>query len=209
MISYKTVKGETESVTVIEKSKFICSLKGIEDETAAKEYVEKIRKKYYDATHNCYAYIADENALVRKFSDDGEPQGTAGLPMLNVLQASGLKKTVAVVARYFGGIKLGAGGLCRAYSGAVAGAIEKSATALYTEAEFFTVVTDYSQLKKLPTFSDGAEIIGQEFVGEVRIKIAVKAEENNLIKVKERLSGAFGGAVKIIPEGKGFFGFSV
>ena len=81
-----TVKGEKENLIVIERSKFICNIKGVENEEEAKEFIDLIRKKHSLATHNCYAYIADDKGLVQKFSDDGEPQGTAGLPMLEVLK---------------------------------------------------------------------------------------------------------------------------
>ena len=84
---YFTVDGEFENTIVIERSKFICSVKGINDESEAKQFVEEIRKKHSLANHNCYAYIADEKGLVQKFSDAGEPQGTAGMPMLEVLKS--------------------------------------------------------------------------------------------------------------------------
>ena len=83
---YFTVDGEKENVIVIERSKFICSIKGINNEQEAKEFIEYIRKKHSIANHNCYAYIADDLGLIQKFSDAGEPQGTAGLPMLEVLK---------------------------------------------------------------------------------------------------------------------------
>ena len=122
---YLTVNGICENLIVIEKSKFICYIKGINSENDAKSFIDEIKKKNSMATHNCYAYIADEKGLIKKFSDDGEPQGTAGLPMLEVLQNSNLKKVVSVVTRYFGGIKLGVGGLSRAYGGSVSECLKK------------------------------------------------------------------------------------
>jgi uncharacterized YigZ family protein len=123
---YFTVDGETENVIVIERSKFICYLSHCENEEDAKNFISAIKKQNSLANHNCYAYIADDFGLVQKFSDDGEPQGTAGLPMLDVLKAKKLFKTVVVVTRYFGGIKLGTGGLTRAYGGSVVSALEKA-----------------------------------------------------------------------------------
>ena len=102
MNSFKTVKGIAEEVTVVQRSKFICTVKGVESEEDAKAFIAEIRKKHSLATHNCYAYIADEKGLIQKFSDDGEPQGTAGMPILNVLKSQSLYKTAAVVTRYFG-----------------------------------------------------------------------------------------------------------
>ena len=93
ILEYNTILGETESTTVIEHSKFICNLKRIENEDDAKEFISVIRKRHSLANHHCYAYIADENGLNMKFSDDGEPQGTAGMPMLDVLKSKKVYKT--------------------------------------------------------------------------------------------------------------------
>ena len=122
---YLTVKDFSQNEIIIEKSKFICSVKRVNNEDEAKEFVAFIRGKYPDATHNCYAYIADENGFYIKFSDDGEPQGTAGMPMLEVLKNKKLFCTATVVTRYFGGVKLGAGGLVRAYADSVVKGVEK------------------------------------------------------------------------------------
>ena len=112
--SFLSVNGENISETVIERSKFITRVKRISGEDEAREFIESVRKKHSDATHNCYAYVASEDGNLMKFSDDGEPQGTAGMPMLDVLRNKKIMMTVAVVTRYFGGVKLGAGGLVRA-----------------------------------------------------------------------------------------------
>lgn len=124
MKSYLSVKRNIVDETVIEKSRFICTLKKVDGEDDAKAFVLGVKQKYPDATHNCYAYIADEGGFYVKFSDDGEPQGTAGLPMLETLKVKNLKKVAVVVTRYFGGIKLGTGGLARAYSGCVNKAVD-------------------------------------------------------------------------------------
>ena len=114
--SYLSVSGETENETVIERSRFICRVKRVESEDDARAFIEEVRKKHSTATHNCYAYVASEDGNLMKFSDDGEPQGTAGMPMLEVLKNRKLYRVAVVVTRYFGGIKLGAGGLVRAYT---------------------------------------------------------------------------------------------
>ncbi|MDE7084622.1 MAG: YigZ family protein, partial [Clostridia bacterium] len=116
---YKSVAGETVTEKIIEKSRFITVSRHICGDDEAKAFVAEISKKHADATHNCYAYVCDKLGNILRFSDDGEPQGTAGMPMLEVLRANGLCETAVVVTRYFGGIKLGAGGLVRAYSGCV------------------------------------------------------------------------------------------
>lgn len=110
------LKHEISNTTVIEKSRFICYMKQIRSEEEYRDYLSEIRKKHRDATHVCSAMICHS---IRRSSDDGEPSGTAGVPILNVLDKNGLDETCALVVRYFGGIKLGAGGLIRAYSSAV------------------------------------------------------------------------------------------
>ncbi|MFE8701688.1 YigZ family protein [Cytobacillus sp. FJAT-54145] len=112
---YYTVKGEGEHEIVIEKSRFIAHVSRAETEEEAQSFIQDIKKKHWDATHNCSAYLIGENDLIQKANDDGEPSGTAGVPILEVLKKRKLKDTVVVITRYFGGIKLGAGGLIRAY----------------------------------------------------------------------------------------------
>jgi uncharacterized YigZ family protein len=112
---YNTVKGYGENEINIERSRFIAYVNRAETEEEAQAFIADIKKKHWDANHNCSAYMIGENNLIQKANDDGEPSGTAGVPMLEVLKKRGLKDTVVVVTRYFGGIKLGAGGLIRAY----------------------------------------------------------------------------------------------
>lgn len=123
MKDYLSVTGETVTEYTIERSRFITHLAGIGNEEEARAYVAKIKKEHSLAAHNCYAYIADELGNVQKFSDDGEPQGTAGQPMLNVFEREGIENVLCVVTRYFGGILLGTGGLVRAYTAAAKDAL--------------------------------------------------------------------------------------
>jgi uncharacterized YigZ family protein len=116
---YNTVKGYGENEINIERSRFITYVSRTETEDEAQSFIADIKKKNWDANHNCSAYIIGENNLIQKANDDGEPSGTAGVPMLEVLKKRDLKDTVVVVTRYFGGIKLGTGGLIRAYGKAV------------------------------------------------------------------------------------------
>lgn len=112
---YLTVKEAGEHEIIIQKSRFIAHIKRTETELEAQEFIQSLKKKYWDATHNCSAYLIGENDQIQKANDDGEPSGTAGVPILEVLKRRKLKDTAVVVTRYFGGIKLGAGGLIRAY----------------------------------------------------------------------------------------------
>ncbi|MFP3419248.1 YigZ family protein [Bacillus sp. A015] len=120
---YLTVKSRGEHEIVIEKSRFICHIQRAVSEEEAQAFIQSIKKQHWNATHNCSAYLIGEHDMIQKANDDGEPSGTAGVPMLEVLKKRKLKDTVVVVTRYFGGIKLGAGGLIRAYGKSVSEAI--------------------------------------------------------------------------------------
>ena len=124
MNSYKTIKQPARKEYVINKSRFIGHACPCQTEEQALAFLKRIREEYRDATHNCYAYVIGENAGIMRYSDDGEPGGTAGLPMMEVLKARGVVNLCVVVTRYFGGILLGAGGLCRAYTKAAKDALD-------------------------------------------------------------------------------------
>lgn len=147
MKEYVTI-GNTETVaeTVIEKSRFIASAIHVDSVDAAVEFVNAKKKQYFDATHNCYAYVVGDRV---KFSDDGEPQGTAGMPIYECIKNNGLDCLCVVVTRYFGGIKLGAGGLVRAYSGSCAEVLKQCEKLQMTDCTRAEVVIDYSLLKPL------------------------------------------------------------
>ena len=124
---FKTIKQDTSAEIVEKKSKFIANIFYIESQEEAEEKIKAISKKYFDARHNCYAYsVFTKNGILNKFSDDGEPSGTAGAPMLNILTSKGITNILVIVTRYFGGILLGTGGLVRAYTGATQEALEKT-----------------------------------------------------------------------------------
>lgn len=124
---FKTIKEDTSAEIVEKKSRFIANVFYIENVEEAEEKIKEIKKKYFDARHNCFAYrIATESKIVERFSDDGEPSGTAGAPMLTVLEGNNLANILVVVTRYFGGTLLGTGGLIRAYTLSVKSALEKT-----------------------------------------------------------------------------------
>ena len=203
---YLTVAGEYENLIVIERSKFICYLKGIENEEDAKEFVAKIKKQNSLATHNCYAYIADEKGLIQKFSDDGEPQGTAGLPMLETLKAKKIFKVVAVVTRYFGGIKLGTGGLARAYSGSVSTAIDMANIVNNERVDFVKFKLDYEGYSKLLKINlEQAVITKTDFSTGVEVEFAVK--EDFLQAFLQKVKDVFNGKIEFENVGKGFYPF--
>lgn len=150
VLDYKIIYGDIESIhvsqTEVKKSKFITYIKKVENEEDAISFVNQIKKKHHDASHNCSAFVIGTNAEIVRSSDDGEPQGTAGRPMLDVLLGSGIVNIVAVVTRYFGGTELGRGGLTRAYSGAVQVGMETLPVAIMTLGKRVEIHTDYSTI---------------------------------------------------------------
>ncbi|MDN6193901.1 MAG: YigZ family protein [Alkalibacterium gilvum] len=123
MENHRTIKQYGSHELIIKKSRFICTLARTETEDEAQTFIERIKKEHWKATHNCSAYLINGQTLIQRASDDGEPSGTAGVPILEVLKKQKLQNVTAVVTRYFGGIKLGAGGLIRAYGKATSGAL--------------------------------------------------------------------------------------
>ncbi len=207
--SYKSLSGECVTQKVIEKSKFITTSRHVSGEEEARVFIAEISKKYSDATHNCYAYIADSLGNFPRFSDDGEPQGTAGMPMLEVLKNNGLYEVCVVVTRYFGGIKLGAGGLVRAYSGAVAENIDAAAKVLYEVCAESLYITDYSNVDTAIRFFSGrgANILSTEYLNDVRFTVAVKKAEEE--KFDSSLVNALNGRVTIKKLKEYFFPFKI
>ncbi|MGE7906128.1 YigZ family protein [Peribacillus sp. NPDC094092] len=149
LTQYLTVAGRGEHEIVIEKSRFISHIARVETEDAAQAFIQEIKKKHKDATHNCSAYIIGEQNQIQKALDDGEPSGTAGVPILEVLKKKDLKDTAVVVTRYFGGIKLGAGGLIRAYSKATSEGINTTGVVVRKLMRVISTTVDYTWLGKL------------------------------------------------------------
>jgi uncharacterized YigZ family protein len=146
---YYTVKGNGEHEIVIQKSRFIAHVARVETEEAAQGFIQRIKKENWNATHNCSAYLIGENDHIQKANDDGEPSGTAGVPILEVLKKKHLKDTVVVVTRYFGGIKLGAGGLIRAYGKSTSEGINATGIVERKLMKVMSTVIDYTWLGKI------------------------------------------------------------
>ena len=145
---YTTVAKQAEAEIVEKRSKFISAIKSVETEEAALEFLNELRQKYWNATHNVYAYIIEENNIMR-YSDDGEPGGTAGLPVLDLLKKEGLSNLIVVVTRYFGGILLGTGGLVHAYSKAAGAAVETAGLMDMILCRQITINCEYTLLGRL------------------------------------------------------------
>lgn len=146
---YYTVKHNGEHEIVIQKSRFIAHVMRAETEEEAQAFIQKIKKEHWNATHNCSAYLIGEHDQIQKANDDGEPSGTAGVPILEVLKKKHLKDTVVVVTRYFGGIKLGAGGLIRAYGKATSEGIEATGIVERKLMRVMATKIDYTWLGKV------------------------------------------------------------
>ncbi|MEW1697317.1 YigZ family protein [Streptomyces sp. NPDC093249] len=146
---YRTPAREGVHETEINRSRFLCALAPVADEREAQEFVARVRREHPTATHNCYAYVLGADASVQKASDDGEPGGTAGVPMLQMLLRRDMRYVAAVVTRYYGGVKLGAGGLIRAYGGVVGEAIDTLGTVTRQRFRLATVTVDHQRAGKL------------------------------------------------------------
>ena len=146
---YFTIKRHGEHEIVIQKSRFIAHVTRAETEEKAQEFIQRIKKQHWNATHNCSAYMIGENDQIQKANDDGEPSGTAGVPILEVLKKRKLKDTAVVVTRYFGGIKLGAGGLIRAYGKAASEGLDAAGIVERRLMRIMHTAVDYTWLGKL------------------------------------------------------------
>ena len=203
---YFCVTGRSEYEIVINRSRFITTLVPIENAEQAFDEIKKISKKYSDATHNCYAFVSNRENTEQRFSDDGEPQGTAGMPMLEVLKKRNVRMVLAVVTRYFGGIKLGAGGLVSAYSRSVSEALDNAKVVRCDRAKFYEVVCDYSDFRRLSDEAEKrAQITATEYGNKVTFDFAVTLENENALI--EKLTDVSSGKAQITYTGEGFFGF--
>ena len=177
--NYLTVKGYGESEIVISKSRFLTYIERAETEEDAISFIERIKKMHHNATHNCSAYMIGEHDHIQKANDDGEPSGTAGVPMLEVLKKQGLKDTVVVVTRYFGGIKLGGGGLIRAYGKATKEGLLAAQVAARKLHHFMKITVDYTWLGKVENEIRGSSYTLEEirYLEGVDIIVSVLKEE--------------------------------
>ena len=175
--------GEYTAEYVVNRSRFICTVTRAADVEAGFEFVQKIRRRYPDATHNPYALIGTPESGTFRFSDDGEPQGTTGAPIMNAVRMQSLYCTAVVVTRYFGGIKLGAGGLVQAYSTATAMGLAAAEIVRYRLSAVYTLEIGYSEYKGLEQVLRAAEakVLDTEYSDSVKVTFSVPQEaEDNL-----------------------------
>ena len=187
---YFCVKKETENETVIERSRFISYVKKCETEDDARAFLEEKRKAHPFATHNCYAYITERGKIAR-FSDDGEPHGTAGKPILSVIEGASITNVCIVVTRYFGGVLLGTGGLVRAYTKAAADAAAKITKAVMTPGTVFSAECDYSSAERLAKLiaDAGGSVENTVYTENVRYEFFISDTEKQ--KFTDKLKETF------------------
>ncbi|MBC2214636.1 YigZ family protein [Listeria welshimeri] len=176
---YLTIQSDGKHEIIIEKSRFICHIMRVTTESEAQTFIQTIKKEHRDATHNCSAYIIGENDQFQKAHDDGEPSGTAGVPMLEVLKKKKLKNIVVVVTRYFGGTKLGAGGLARAYGSAVSETIQTIGIVECTLATIIKCSFAYSLVGKIENALEqkSYQINDKEFTDKVVFHVFVDNDD--------------------------------
>ena len=197
--NYRIVFTGGSGEIVEKKSRFIATVSPVESEEEALAFIEKTRKQYWDARHNCFAYVIGDHQELMRFSDDGEPQGTAGKPMLDVLLGEELHNTAVVVTRYFGGTLLGTGGLVRAYSGAVQEGLRSCVLAEKRKGLQLSIGTDYSGIGKVQYIlgQRGIRILSSEYTEQVVLTVLVPLEQKR--ELLDALTEGTNGKARLTP----------
>ena len=197
----RTIKEDGQVQEEIKKSRFICHAKRVYSEEEARAFITAIKKEHYKATHNCSAFIIGERSEIKRTSDDGEPSGTAGVPMLGELENHNLTNVCVVVTRYFGGIKLGAGGLIRAYAGSVALAVKEIGIVEIKEQAGIQIQMSYAQYQEYGNFLKEHNLMELEtnFTDQVETIIFVDKEDKE--DIKSSLIEFFNGKVTLTDQG--------
>lgn len=192
---YFTILQDGQHEIEIKKSRFICFMKRVKTEDDAKAFIAEIKKEHWKANHNCSAFILGDRSEIQRSSDDGEPSGTAGIPMLEVLKKQELINVAAVVTRYFGGTKLGAGGLIRAYSHSVSEAIQAIGLVEGKLQQEITLTIEYPQLGKLQNFLEASDYTTKDTLFTEKITVVCLVDEETvplfISEVTDILNGQF------------------
>lgn len=198
---YKTVYCGGEAEIIEKKSRFIATVQPIKSEEEALAFIESTRKKYWNATHNCFAYVIGEHFQIQRCSDDGEPSGTAGKPMLDVLLGEEIHDVVVVVTRYFGGTLLGTGGLVRAYSGSAKEGLLASKVITKMHGQKLAVQTDYTGLGKIQYIlgQRGIHILNSVYTDKVELEVLLPEAEIGTV-MSEIREGTNGQAIMELSE---------
>jgi len=200
MILYKTVSREADAEQIIEKSKFIAHVSPVSGRDEGEAFIARIRGSYRDATHNVPVMVIGDKFQIQWASDDGEPQGTSGAPIVQMLVKEGITNVAVVVTRYFGGIKLGTGGLVRAYTGTARLGIEAAAVREVKEICEIVAVTDYHSLSLLQNMADKSDFVIKDIKYEEKVTITAAADAEAADGVKKLLTDSTSGNIKIVSE---------
>lgn len=203
MKEYKTVEFESSDDFVEKKSRFIGYVKPVKTSDEALEFINKIKSKHWDATHNVYAYVLKENNIQR-YSDDGEPSGTAGVPVLDVILKNGLVDVCVVVTRFFGGILLGAGGLVRAYSHGSKIALESGSIITMAPCKILSVKVDYSFYERMNILLSEFNANIEETLFEESVKMTFSLKEDKVTLLSEKLTEHSNGKYVLTEVGEKF-----
>ena len=194
---YLTIAKNTTYEQTIKKSRFICSIARVSSEEEAQQFITSIQAANKKATHNCFAYMIGDNDQIQRESDNGEPSGTAGIPILESLKLAKIHNVVAVVTRYFGGIKLGAGGLIRAYSNTTTEAIHQAGLVQWIKQAILKITVTYALHDPLLYYlkENNLEVAGEEY--GVNVETSIYVNETDLEDVKEKLINRFNDQLQI------------
>lgn len=197
---YPIIKQQGETEFEVKKSQFICYMDRIESVESAQAIIEQRRRQHFKARHHCYAYIIGENKEIQRSSDDGEPAGTAGVPMLEVLKHANVTNTIAVVTRYFGGIKLGKGGLIRAYGQSVTQSIQTLGLVQPVQQQQLHLLLPYSDFDPLQYFLANQQlpIIQTEYTDKVQVTIGV--EQSQVEAIWQQIQQQFANRIQMTKE---------
>lgn len=200
MIQYKTVEKAAQAEQIIEKSRFIAYVKPVESKEEADEFISSIRAMHKTATHNVPAFVIGDQFQLQWASDDGEPQGTSGAPMVQMLVKEGITNVCIVVTRYFGGIKLGTGGLVRAYTSSAKLGLEAAGICEMKEMAVMQFKVDYSFLSKIQNLSQGGLFAIDDIVYEADVTLKIVSEIGDAEEVKSLFTNLTSGAANMISE---------
>lgn len=200
MIRYSTICGEGQTELVIERSRFIGYAKPVETRGEAEQFIREIKARHRDANHNVPAFVIGEKLQQQWASDDGEPQGTAGVPMLQMMVKEEITNVAVVVTRYFGGIKLGTGGLVRAYTNTAKGALEAAGIRQVKDQTVMVVSMDYTYLGKLQNEQKNGYFQLADTAFSDVVTVTLQMEPENVQQVKAFLSELTGGGYQLIDE---------
>lgn len=203
--SYKIITSEGSGEIVEKKSRFIANVFCVENQEQAEAKIAEISKKYWDARHNCYAYVIGANSEITKCSDNGEPSGTAGKPILEVINGSGITNILIIVTRYFGGVLLGTGGLVRAYTQAAQAGLANCEVGEMVYAQKLTLEVGYNMINNVQYYLGQNDITISDSRYEANVQFDICVKEADIQRITDGLTQKCEGQITIIEDDKGYY----